>query len=52
MIPQLKPDIYRCIAEHLAPAHKPRHLESTAIEIRRAQADLLNMGRANRVCVS
>ena len=49
MIPQLKPDIYRCIAEHLTEKPGPTHLESTRKEIIRSQADLLSLGKANRV---
>jgi len=49
MIPQLKPDIYRCIIDHLAAPTGPTHLESTRQENIRAQADLLNLGKANRV---
>jgi len=49
MIPQLKPDIYRCIADHLAATPGPTHLESTKKEMIRSQADLLSLGKANRV---
>jgi len=49
MIPQLKPDIYRCIADHVSATPGPTHLESTRREILRSQADLLNLGKANRV---
>jgi hypothetical protein len=49
MIPQLKPDIYRCIADHLTATPGPTHLESTRKEIVRSQADLLSLGKANRV---
>ena len=50
MIPQLKPDIYNIIADHLAPITKnPVHHETLAKEIISAQADLLNLGKASKV---
>jgi len=52
MIPELKPDIYRCIVEHLAAIPGPTHKESTRKEIIRSQADLLSLGKVNRVSPS
>lgn len=49
MIPQLKPDIYSCIADHLVPVHTSPHLESSQREVIKAQADLLNMAKASKV---
>ena len=49
MIPQLKPDIYSCIADHLVPVHTSPHLESSQRQVIKAQADLLNMAKANKV---
>jgi len=52
MTPQLKPDIYHIIADHLAPiTRKSVHHETLANEIISAQADLLNLGKASKVCV-
>ena len=49
MIPELKPDIYRCIVEHLAAIPRPAPKESTRKEIIRSQADLPSLGKVNRV---
>ena len=49
MIPELKPDIYRCIVEHLAAIPGPTHKDSTRREIVRSQTDLLSLGKVNRV---
>lgn len=52
MIPELKPDIYRCIVEHPTATPGPTHKESTRKEIIRSQADLLSLGKVNRVSPS
>jgi len=52
MIPQPKADIYNVIADHLAPATRQSvHHENLAKEIISAQADLLNLGKASKVCL-
>lgn len=52
MIPQLKSDIYNVIADHLAPVTRQSvHHETLAKEIISAQADLLNLGKASKVCL-
>jgi hypothetical protein len=47
MVPQLKPDIYRCIADHLAPV--PAQPWHGTREIKQYQQDLLNMMKSSKV---
>lgn len=50
MIPQLKPDIYRCIGKHLAPTTTSARLDNEAHEDTKAyQQNLLNLMKSSRV---
>lgn len=50
MIPQLKPDIYRCIARHLSTLdHVAPHHDAVQRTIKLCQQDMLNMMKSSKV---
>ena len=51
MIPQLKPDIYSCIADHLTIRPAP-HDDPATKEIVQNQAGLLSLMKANKVSMN
>jgi len=48
MIPQLKPDIYRCIANHLVPDTTP-HRDDARQQVQAYQQTLLNLMKSSKV---
>jgi hypothetical protein len=48
MIPQLKPDIHRCIAEYLAPT-PAQPFEGGQAEMKRYQYETLNLMKSSKV---
>jgi hypothetical protein len=48
MIPQLKPDIYRCIAECLAPT-PTQTFQGGQAEVQRYQHDMSNLMKSSKV---
>ena len=48
MIPQLKPDIYRCIAKHIVPDTTP-HRDDARQQVQAYQQTLLNLMKSSKV---
>jgi hypothetical protein len=51
MIPQLKPDIYRCIAKYLSP-DVPPHLRGAQQDVNACQETILNLMKSSKVSIS